>query len=101
MDTVDLTIRIAGINDADALADVGAASFRAAYGPHASVEDTETYLEECFTPAAVRTEMAKGGVTYLLATANGLPAGLAKLRDGDAPDEVPGTNVKEVHQLYI
>ncbi len=77
------------------------ASFRAAYGPHSSVADTESYVQDNFSPAAIRGELHKSDVTYLLATANDQPAGLAKMRGGEAPDGIPAVNVREIHQLYI
>jgi ribosomal protein S18 acetylase RimI-like enzyme len=99
--TIDLNTRIAGPGDADALSEIGRTSFRTAYGPHSSTQDTDAYLEECFSPAAIRGELAKSDVSYLLATVNNLPAGLVKMRGGDAPDAIPAANVREIHQLYI
>jgi ribosomal protein S18 acetylase RimI-like enzyme len=89
------------VDDALALSDIGAASFRAAYGDCTSAQDTDVYLEEYFSLAAIRGELEKSGVTYLLATVNEAPAGLVKLRRGDAPDVIPGANVREIHQFYI
>jgi len=98
---IDLNTRVAGVDDASVLSDVGAASFRAAYGDYTAVQDTDAYLEECFSPAAIRREMEKSDVTYLLATANELPAGLVKMRRNDIPDGIPGANIREIHQFYI
>ena len=89
------------MDDALALSDIGAASFRAAYGDCTAAQDTDVYLEEYFSPAAIRGEMEKSDVTYLLATANELPAGLVKMRRNDIPDGIPGANVREIQQFYI
>lgn len=101
MSNIDIDTRIAGVDDIFALSEVGRTSFRAAYGDSSPAEDTDAYLEECFSPAAIRGELDKSGVTYLLATVNEAPAGLVKLRRGNAPDGVPGANVREIHQFYI
>jgi ribosomal protein S18 acetylase RimI-like enzyme len=101
LSNITLSTRIAGPEDALALSEIGAASFRAAYGDCTPAEDTDAYLEECFSPAAIRGEMEKSDVSYLLATANKLPAGLVKMRRNDVPDRISGANVREIHQFYI
>ena len=101
MSNIDLDARIAGVDDALALSEVGTKSFRAAYGDSSPAEDTDAYLEENFSPAAIRGELKKSDVTFLLATVNEAPAGLVKLRRGNVPDGIPGGNVREIHQFYI
>jgi GNAT superfamily N-acetyltransferase len=101
LDSVDVDTRIAGLDDADELADVGGASFRTAYGPHSSAQDLAAFVEEYFSPTAIRKELQKRDVTYLLATVNNLPAGLVKMRGGNVPDAIPAANVREIQQFYI
>jgi ribosomal protein S18 acetylase RimI-like enzyme len=101
LSNIDLNTRIAGPDDALALSEIGTTSFRAAYGDSSPAQDTNAYLEECFSPAAIREELERNGVTYLLVTANEVPAGLVKMHRGNVPDGIPGANTREIHQFYI
>ena len=87
--------------DAVALAQVGTSSFRDAYAAHSSSADVEKHLTEHFAADAVRDVLADGHCTYYLATVDGLPAGLARVRMAACP--VPGgdDNALELQQLYV
>jgi ribosomal protein S18 acetylase RimI-like enzyme len=98
---VSIAIRAAGVADAAAVASVGATSFRDAYSPHSDRADLESHIRSYFSAAAVRSEIEQQGRSYLLATVDAQPAGMAKYRD--APCPVPGgaSAALEVQQLYV
>lgn len=94
-------IRIAVIDDADAVAEVGAASFRAAYEGSCSTEELEEHVAENFSASIVSEQLRQPGVTYLLAKVQQVPAGIAKLRDGAGPDAIPSRKPLEIQQFYV
>jgi len=96
-----IACRVAGVDDVAALAEIGYASFRAAYEGTCSTEDLVAHLDDHFSDTAIRAELKSPGRTYLMATADGVPAALAKLRVGDRPAAVPQENVLEIQQFYV
>lgn len=101
MSDVEIEIRPAVSSDIDALSAVGLASFKATYGGLSSAADEVAHLDAYFSPDAVAREMALPDRRYLLATVDGQPAGLAKLREGDGPDTIPHSPAIELQQLYV
>lgn len=96
-----VVVREAGPGDAALLAAIGSSSFRDAYSEHSKPADLEAHLEDNFSQRAVQEEIAGGRCTYLLATVNDAPCGLAKFRAAECP--VPGgdDNALELQQLYV
>jgi ribosomal protein S18 acetylase RimI-like enzyme len=94
-------IRIAVVDDADAVAEVGAASFRAAYEGSCSADELEEHLAENFSASIVSEQLCNSGVTYLLATIQQVPAGIAKLRAGASPEAIPSRLSLEIQQFYV
>lgn len=96
-----ILVREAESGDADALATIGTASFVAAYGPHSDPNDVAEHLAEKFSLDAVQRALVDGTCRYLLATVDGEPGGMAKVRPAECP--VPGgdPNALELQQLYV
>lgn len=101
MSDIEIAIRPAVSTDIDALSAVGMASFEATYGGLSAAADVVAHLDAHFSPDAVVREMALPDRHYLLATVDGEPAGLAKLREGDGPDAIPQSPAIELQQLYV
>lgn len=101
MSTVSSAVRDAGIDDVDVLAFIGSSSFREAYQEHSDAADLDAHINEYFSAAAVRDELSQEQSSYLLASVDGEPAGLAKIRKAACP--VPGgdANALELQQLYV
>ena len=98
--TAGVTIRRATADDAAALAAIGTASFRDAYGGTAPVEDVESHLETHFGIGAVQRELQAASL-YLLACLDGEPAAFAKLRDGPPSLDLPVRRALELQQVYV
>jgi ribosomal protein S18 acetylase RimI-like enzyme len=94
-------VRRAIERDADALAAVGRASFRGAYGPGSKPEDIADHLHRHFRAEVIRGELAASGRDYWLAQMDKEPAGLAKTRSDRSPDELPRPNCLELELLYV
>ena len=101
MSSTDLTVRVAGFDDIDALSAIGHDSFRAAYQGSGPDDELEKHLNEVFGRASIQAEIALPKVSYLLAIAAQEPAGLVKIQTGEVPDAVPGKEAIEIPQLYV
>lgn len=96
-----LVIRRADVSDAAALAAVGSASFRDAYSAHSEPQDLEQHLDTSFSQQAVEQALHEGQSTYLIATVNDAPSGLAKYRRKECPGSGGDDNALELQQLYV
>lgn len=97
----EIVVREASVGDAAVLAEVGATSFREAYGPHSSIDDLEAHIGKHFTQASIQAQMAEAGQHYRLATVDGVPAGLAKYRQAPCPGHADKKDAIELQQLYV
>lgn len=97
----EIEIREAGIDDVDALAAVGHASFQKAYEEWSHPDDLVAHLDAFFSVDAIRKEMQLPGHSYLIALHQGAAAGFVKIRENTRPDEVPATRALELHQVYV
>lgn len=97
----DIVIRATASDDAATIADVGAQSFREAYGPHATPEDLESHVQSYFTTDVVRAEIVQNKRDYLIAMHGDTAGGIAKYRLAPCPVSGGDANALELQQLYI
>ena len=95
-----LQVRAATPADVPWLADFGEAAFRAAFADANDPADMEAYLSESFAPGRVAQELADPRNTFLVAEADGEPAGYAKLRAGAPDPAVRGPRPVELERIY-
>jgi len=96
-----IEIRLAGLVDIEAIADVGVESFTATYGDTTTADDLAAHLEQFFRSGAVRRELQRPECHYLLASVDSEPAGFIKLRDDEHPAVIPTSAPLEIQMLYI
>lgn len=101
MPATDILVRAANTKDAGVLAHIGSSSFREAYQDHSNPADLKSHIDNYFTVAAVRNEIAQNGRRYLLAHVDGEPAGMAKIRKAACPVSGGDSNAIELQQLYV
>ncbi len=101
MEQTDLTIRMATPADNGLLAELGARTFRDTFGPDNTVADMATYLALSFNPQKQATELVEPGSAFLIAEADGLPAGYARLREGRCPPGITGKQPIEIARIYV
>lgn len=63
--------------------------------------DLEEHIDAHFGPATVARDLHAPGTTYLLALIGTRPVGFVKLRDGEAPVDVPAVRALELSQAYV
>lgn len=94
-------VREASLDDAEVLAHVGSNSFRDAYQQHSDSSDLSAHIDEYFTVAAIRNEIEQQRCRYILASVDGAPAGMAKIRRAACPVTGGDDNATELQQLYV
>jgi len=101
MTTIPLIIRLAGPDDAAAVAAFGERSFRETFGADNRPEDMDAYCAATYAVERQRREMAEPERVTLLAEMEGRLVGYAQLRDGPAPSCVAGADPIEVLRFYV
>ena len=101
-----IAIREASIDDAPALSQLGAATFRETFEGTNTPEDMAQYLAEAFTPEQQAAEIGDPAATVLLAEHSGESGvvalvGYAHLVSGPAPEAVRGPAPLELKRLYV
>lgn len=95
-----IEIRLATSEDAELLAELGARTFRDTFAPDNTEADMADYLESAFRPTIQAGELADPRSAFLVAHADGSPAGYARLRTGDSPACVGGHAPVEIARFY-
>jgi ribosomal protein S18 acetylase RimI-like enzyme len=95
-----IAIRRASPQDAVLLAELGARTFKGAFGSLTPEPDLMSYLAEAFTVERLSLELADPRSTFLIALVNGDPVGYAKLHAGSVPDCVSDKPAVELVRLY-
>lgn len=96
-----LQIRTAVPADAALLADLGARTFRDAFGALNDPADLAQFLGTEFTPERQAAELARDDWTTLLAVADGTPVGYAQSLPREAPVPVEPGPVRFLRRLYL
>ena len=97
----DLTYRPATAADIPALSRLAIDGFLAKFGHLYSAENTETFLAESLSEAAIAAELANPQRVYRLAEQRGKLLGFCKIAlTCGFPDHARGASVMELKQLY-
>ena len=96
-----LLLRQADQRDAALLAELGARTFQDAFAYRMNPEDVAAYLAGAFTPEQMRQELADPLSTFVIALAEGEPAGYARLYQGHKPDCVAYQPAIELGRFYV
>ncbi len=88
--------------DAARLAELGARTFREAYGEHTPAEDLEAYIAEHYTPEAQARELAAEDRAVFVAQRGGTLLGFALLGEAEpAPACVSGQRPIQLERIYV
>ena len=98
---MNIALRTASKTDAAIIADFARKTFEAAFGPDNDPEDMRAYLDESFTRARIKSDLAVPGVVYLLAYAEKELIGYVKLAAGPPPDHDAVVKPVEVSRIYV
>lgn len=97
-----MTIRKCSESDLELLRTIGIETFTDTFAAQNTPENMAAYLTAAYEPEKLRAELATVGTSfYLLATADGTPAGYLKLNTGHAQTEDIAADALEVERIYI
>lgn len=100
----DVVIRRATVDDAPLVATLAASTFADTFAAENDPADMRAYVATAFGDAVQRAELADPRHVVLIAERDGDAVGYAMLRDGVAPDGIPGAFVAsdsmEIARLY-
>jgi len=94
-------IRHASAGDAALLAELGKRTFVETFAEINTPEDMAAYVASAFTREQLEIELCDPAATFLIAEAEGLPAGYAKLHTGTPEDCITGPRPIELVRLYV
>lgn len=93
-------VRKATVADVSLIADLGARTFKTAFGAYNSQEDMEQYLGSHFSEKNIQSQLSNQTSTFLLGYQNDVTVGYAMLAAGNTPDSVTGPRPTELVRLY-
>jgi GNAT superfamily N-acetyltransferase len=96
-----VTIRRAGLADADRLSEFARRSFRETFAASNTPEDMDAYLSSAFTPARQRAEIEDARSITLLVERPDALIGYAHLHAGEPPDCVSDRSAIELVRFYV
>ena len=96
-----LEFRVATLDDARLLSELGAATFRETFVNENTPEDMAVYLSQNFVPERLEEELSDPLSTFLILELSGKPVGYAKLSKSDPDSGVTGTRPLELVRLYV
>lgn len=94
------SIRRGATGDNVLLAELGAETFRDAFGPQNTAQDMAIYLAKSFSPEIQANELADPGTVFLIAEVGGEPVGYVRLREGAPATEVDSSRPVEIVRFY-
>jgi diamine N-acetyltransferase len=96
----DIAVRVATLDDAGLLADLGARTFYDTFAADNNETDMSAYVTRAFSPDVQAAELADPATDFLIAVACGKPVGYARLGTGVAPACVSGEVPVEIVRFY-
>lgn len=100
MHSGDIAVRVATLDDAGLLADLGARTFYDTFAADNTETDMSAYVTRAFSADIQAAELADPKTVFLVAVAHGEPVGYARLRTGVAPACVSGEVPVEIVRFY-
>jgi ribosomal protein S18 acetylase RimI-like enzyme len=96
----ELNIRYAAAADNALLAELGARTFQDTFGMDNTPENMKAYLAASFSPEKQASELADPLSVFLIAEIDGLPAGYARLKEGNHGIDKIGLRPVEIVRIY-
>jgi ribosomal protein S18 acetylase RimI-like enzyme len=96
-----ITIRTATAADSELIRELGVRIFADTFGPANTPANMRAYLGSAFSLARVREEIEDPASVHLIAEADGMAVGYARLHAGDAPSAVADERSVELVRLYV
>lgn len=98
---MNLSFRQATITDTNLIAQIGAETFKAAFGSENTPGDMQQYLEANFIPETIRSQIENELSTFILGYEGDYLFGYAMLHEGTPPDSLSDPNPVELVRFYV
>lgn len=95
-----ISIRSAGPDDRELIADMSRQTFYETFAAHNSKEDMDKFMKEQFSADLLMQEVGAEGNIFLLAYDGDEPAGYVRLRENNNPPELENANAIEIARIY-
>ncbi len=95
-----ITIRIASLDDIEAIMSLGIRTFRDTFDEVNTPDNMIKYISETFTQKRIGEEILEANSCYFLAEQDGEAIGYARVREAEAPEGVGPGKALEIHRLY-
>lgn len=95
-----ISVRTCNEKDVDTLVTLGIKTFRDTFDDFNTPDNMMRYINKTFTKKAVQEEMRQPGTVYFLALDGRQPAGYAKMRVSENPQELGKVAAMEIERLY-
>lgn len=100
-ENIDITVRRATFDDANLLTELGRQTFCETFAADNTAEDIAAYVAANFSAARQTAELSDHASTFLIAEVEELAAGYARLKNGQPPVDIEGTDPIELVRLYV
>ncbi len=96
-----ISVRTCNAADLDTLLSISIKTFRDSFDEFNSPENMLLYINKTFTRKAIEREMKQPGTVFLLAVDSKKPAGYAKIKASENPQELTTGSFLEIERLYV
>ena len=96
----NVVIRIAGIADAELIADMSRQTFYDTFAAQSTRENMDKFMQESFSKEALMKEVGEKDNIFLLAYDGQQPLGYVRLRTNNNPPDLTGTTAMEIARIY-
>lgn len=95
-----LSVRKATLSDVQLLIDLGIRTFYDTFAAVNRKEDMDMYMAKSFNRDQLTSELSDKANTFIIVESGSTPAGYAKVRKSEAPEELAGGNAIEIERVY-
>jgi diamine N-acetyltransferase len=96
----NVVIRIAGIADAELIADMSRQTFYDTFAAQNTRENMDKFMQQSFSKEALIKEVGEKDNIFLLAYDGQEPLGYVRLRTNNNPPDLAGTTAMEIARIY-
>lgn len=98
---MSIVIKPASRNDIDLLCHLGAVTFAETFAAFNSEEDMKLFIATNYNPVKLLEEFEQPDSSFYIVYVDEVPAGFAKTRTSEKPEELKGKKHIELERLYV
>jgi ribosomal protein S18 acetylase RimI-like enzyme len=98
---ISYLVRTAGIEDVEAIVDLGRRTFATTFSSDNDPAHMKAYTDEAFSSERILAELEEPESSYLLVMDGDNVAGYGRIKRGRTPDCVKGSDAAELERIYV